>query len=64
MPQRNALGNIDAVLLATLDLNWLGQMSSTFTSQPGALMNASARRNSPKLPTPASTRPSRAAATR
>ena len=38
MPQRNAAGSIESVVLATLDLNWLGQIASTLTTRPGSMM--------------------------
>jgi GGDEF domain-containing protein len=38
MPQRGADGKIDAVVLATLDLNWLGQITGTLAKRPGAIM--------------------------
>jgi hypothetical protein len=38
MPQYNAAGEIDSVLLTTLDLNWLGQIASALTTRPGSAM--------------------------
>lgn len=37
-PQRNANGAIESVVLATLDLNWIGQIASALTARSGAIM--------------------------
>lgn len=37
-PQRNAKGAIEAVVLATLDLNWIGQVAAPLAGQSGSLM--------------------------
>jgi GGDEF domain-containing protein len=37
-PQRNADGRIESVVLATLDLNWLGQIASTIAARSGSTM--------------------------
>ncbi len=38
IPQRNAAGSIESVALATLDLNWIGQIASALTVRPGSIM--------------------------
>jgi len=38
MPQRSPNGKIEAVVLATLDLNWIGQIANPLAAQSGSLM--------------------------
>ncbi len=38
LPQRNADGSIESVVLATLDLKWIGQIASTLTVRHGSIM--------------------------
>ncbi|HEX5509943.1 MAG TPA: diguanylate cyclase [Pseudolabrys sp.] len=38
IPQRNSKGAIEAVVLATLDLNWIGQVATPLAAQSGSLM--------------------------
>jgi GGDEF domain-containing protein len=38
LPQRNANGTIESVVLATLDLNWIGQIASALTVRSGSIM--------------------------
>jgi diguanylate cyclase (GGDEF)-like protein len=37
-PQRNAAGQIESVVLATLDLNWIGQIAGAMTVRSGSVM--------------------------
>ena len=39
MPQYNAAGEIDSVLLTTFDLNWLGQIASALNTQCTSIRN-------------------------
>ena len=38
LPQRGPDGKIQSVLMATLDLNWLGQIASALAERPGSIM--------------------------
>jgi GGDEF domain-containing protein len=38
LPQRRADGSIESVVLATLDLNWIGQIASALTVRHGSIM--------------------------
>jgi GGDEF domain-containing protein len=38
LPQRNADGSADSVILATLDLNWIGQIASALAVRSGSIM--------------------------
>jgi diguanylate cyclase (GGDEF)-like protein len=38
LPQRGADGEIESVVLATLDLNWIGEIAGTLASRPGSMM--------------------------
>jgi GGDEF domain-containing protein len=38
LPQRNADGSIESVVLATLDLNWIGQIASALAVRHGSIM--------------------------
>ncbi len=40
LPQRSSDGTIESVVLATLDLNWIGQIAGTLASRPGSMMLA------------------------
>ncbi len=38
LPQRGPDGRVKSVLMATLDLNWLGQIASALAERPGSIM--------------------------
>ncbi|MGH6663865.1 MAG: sensor domain-containing diguanylate cyclase [Pseudolabrys sp.] len=38
LPQRNADGSIESILVATLDLNWIGQIASALAVRSGSIM--------------------------
>jgi diguanylate cyclase (GGDEF)-like protein len=38
MPRRDANGTTESVVLATLDLNWIGQIAGTLLARPGSTM--------------------------